>query len=941
MRQEALFPQPLHERLDVHVWEDLCQALAQGASVLTANKRLARSLLERYAVWCREQDKLVWPRVDILPWQSWCRRELEAPLTELVPQVLTEDQSERLWRRVIQSAPVDLGDERIQPAPTQCVKPAAAAWALLHTHAVPLEQLALQPDLEAELLGQWGQAYQQELQALQAVDQSQLADTLIQQFQRQQRTVPEQLIVAGFHELPPDLERLLQCLNQNGTRLGQLASPAQHGTAKPKCIVRQVAAADAEAETRAAAMWARRCIEDNPDSQVAVLVVDLAERRTMIERIFTEVLHPERLLEGGADTRKAFNISLGWPLAEEPLVHDALMALRWVIAPLDFESLSQLLRSPFWSVDEAAAAQLELRLRDINLAQASLEQVLFQAGGSESTRWRSASWASRWRRFRNTLLQAPERQSPLAWAELIATALTDLGLKQEDSAGRDQRHFSSREFQAFAAFHDCLETLAALDRVLPQCGLAQILTELQQLAQGQIFQPQQETAPILISEPLQVLGLRFDDIWLMGLTDENWPEPARPNPLLPHAIQREYNMPHATAAGQLKYVQTLLQWTLHSAPRVICSWPRLNGDQWLRPSPLIAGFQDQNTNAEAWHQAALVQREQMEDFAQGQCRRVVDEQAPAIPQVNQDAIEVSGGVSLIREQSACPFRALVSVRWRLQTPARVAGGLTAAQRGTLLHAALQLMYESSAGRLPPETQWAEAAAQAVSMALERQLKHWPVLQQSRLYSAEKKRLELAVTEWLAIDAAREMPFVNLSQEVQKSLMLGPLRLSLKVDRIDKLDDGRAVIIDYKGGQGHKASEWFGERPQEPQLPLYALALAEEMPLAALVFGNLKPGQRGYRGIAEADDLLPGVVPLEREKLSPTTQWDELKDYWRQHLSRLAQDYVDGQAQVAPRDGKVCQFCAFTALCRIHEQGSARNVDADANAGESVKLEINL
>lgn len=931
-------------------WEELRQRLGgEDCIVLTANKRLARHLLEDYAHWRHQQGAQVWPRVEILPWQAWCRREWDRPLDQPVARVLSDAQSERLWRQVISAAPAEWEGERVQPVPAQCVKPAAEAWQLLQSHGLGVDQLAEEPDLEAQLLAAWMREYQAALSRLKAIDSAQLPAALAEAFVAQQRPRPVRLVLAGFHELPPELQRLLQQLVELGVALERLQAPSQQAQ------VYALAALDGENECRLAAHWARQCLQEQPSARIAIIALDLNQRRALLERVCHEVLQPVAALSCDSEQERPFNISLGWALADEPLIHDALLALRWLLEPLDFPRISSLLRSPYLVVHAARQAQLELRLREMNLARASLDQVLHACGGSEEQAWRSARWASRWREFRQQLRGVNGAQSPLFWAQNIANALSQLGWGQagaltataaEEEASTasqesGQRSLSSREFQALGAFQQCLEQLAELQAVIPQCSLAQAIHELEQLAQGQVFQAQQNAAPILITEPLQALGLSFDYLWLMGASDELWPEPPRPNPLLPLALQRRHHMPHASAAHELSYAQTVTRWLCASAEQVICSWPQHSADKPLRPSPLVADF-PRLTDApwlERLQQNSTEWRDRLEALASAECERWLDARAPAL-----DPGVAAGGAALIREQAACPFRALLLHRWHLRAPAPVSGGLNALQRGQLLHRALELLYQNQDERSHGELlsaidEWPARAHHSAQQALAEMQGRWPVLMDERLRANELQRLERALLDWLALDAERPATFQVAAQELQRELQLGPLTLRLRVDRLDQLDDGSGVLIDYKGGQKHRSTEWFGERPREPQLPLYALALGEELPLAAIAFGNLKPGQRCYTGLARDRGLLDGLDDLNALRMPELNDWQQLAGYWRQQLQPLAEDFVAGQAAVDPRDAQVCRHCEFIALCRLRDGSDELARDGMLSGGDNGAAEV--
>ena len=128
--------------------------------------------------------------------------------------------------------------------------------------------------------------------------------------------------------------------------------------------------------------------------------------------------------------------------------------------------------------------------------------------------------------------------------------------------------------------------------------------------------------------------------------------------------------------------------------------------------------------------------------------------------------------------------------------------------------------------------------------------------------------------------------------------------------------------------------WLGERPDDPQLPLYALAAGEEV--AAVAFACLKAGKHGFAGLAREEGLLPGVQRWRSitrpRKLAAS--WRELLDGWRERDgTRLAAEFARGEAQVDPkRPFATCRHCELRPLCRVHERLGA--LAGDENAPEA-------
>ena len=175
-----------------------------------------------------------------------------------------------------------------------------------------------------------------------------------------------------------------------------------------------------------------------------------------------------------------------------------------------------------------------------------------------------------------------------------------------------------------------------------------------------------------------------------------------------------------------------------------------------------------------------------------------------------------------------------------------------------------------------------------------------------LAALEGARLALLVREWLVLDLDRP-PFEVLEGESQRELDVAGLRLRTRIDRIDRLADGRLLIIDYKTGERAR-KDWDGLRPNEPQLLAYALA-DHPAPLAGIAFAQVKRGK--CRFVTEPAGLL---------KAATTGALDAQLARWRDVLETLAGSFLAGDALVDPVQGvATCRYCDFKSLCRVDEQ----------------------
>src|SRR5204862_398161 len=128
-----------------------------------------------------------------------------------------------------------------------------------------------------------------------------------------------------------------------------------------------------------------------------------------------------------------------------------------------------------------------------------------------------------------------------------------------------------------------LSEFASLETILPRLDFQSALERLRKAASVILFQVENESAPIQIMGTLESSGLLFDHLWLVGLHDQAFPAPVRLNPFLPLWIQRERKLPRAAAAQELEYARALLGRLLTSAPDVVLSCPKQQGESLLQP----------------------------------------------------------------------------------------------------------------------------------------------------------------------------------------------------------------------------------------------------------------------------------------------------------------------------------------------------------------------
>ena len=86
----------------------------------------------------------------------------------------------------------------------------------------------------------------------------------------------------------------------------------------------------------------------------------------------------------------------------------------------------------------------------------------------------------------------------------------------------------------------------------------------------------------------------------------------------------------------------------------------------------------------------------------------------------------------------------------------------------------------------------------------------------RYLDLDRHGSHVLVTEWLGYEATR-LPFTVVETESARTIKLAGLALDLRLDRIDRLNDGSLLVIDYKTGNV-SPNAWQLPRPDDVQLP---------------------------------------------------------------------------------------------------------------------------
>jgi probable DNA repair protein len=878
---------------------DLAQRIEAGCAVVTPNRRLAAHLRHEYDARQVRAGRSAWPTADILSFSAFVERTygdgLYSGHAAGLPLLLAPAQEQALWEGIIR----DSDAEETLLAVPEAAALAREAWLLAHAWSLlpRLGKLPLNEDGKA--FQQWAQRYESITRRERHTDGARLADVAAALLAKAEIKKPKSLVHYGFDLIMPQQAAFFQALAAAGCEVSA-AGPEPRGGERLR-----VACADNAAEIRRAAAWARARLETNAAARIGVVVPELAKHRKSIQRIFSSVMEPDYALPGRRHPALPFNISLGEALNSYPLVNAAFLALELAGREIDFERASRLIRSPFLAGAEsefARRARLDARLRERAEPVVTLDRLLalmdHENAGCPVLAQRLAALAD----FRRARLFGG--QPPSAWAKAISEALTAIGFPGE-------RGLDSAEFQALAKWHEVVADFAALDRVLPRTGYTDAVSRLRRMAADVLFQPETPDVPIQVLGEFEATGMEFDHLWIMGLSDETWPRAPRPNPFLPAELQRAAGVPQGSAAGMLELARRLTGEWLSCPGEAVLSYPLHEDDREFKPSPLIMAVPEGELALPEYasYRGAVHDLRKIE--------RHEDARAPAFAA----AAAVGGGTAVIRDQAACPFRAFARHRVGAESLDAPHAGLDAMERGTLVHRVLaqawaQLKTKSALDAIA-DADLDALLARAAEDAVARIRRERPAVLSGRFAGIERRRLARLARDWLEQEKQRG-GFTVLATEDKRRIEIGGLTLNARLDRVDETADGRCIVIDYKTGKASPGT-MLGERPDEPQLPLYVVGA--EPDAAAVAFALVTAGEMNFAALARDEDLLPDTRAFSDSRYRDRHgSWQEVVAAWRADLTRIAAGFVAGAAAVDPKQyPNTCRYCDVKPFCRIYER----------------------
>jgi ATP-dependent helicase/nuclease subunit B len=378
---------------------------------------------------------------------------------------------------------------------------------------------------------------------------------------------------------------------------------------------------------------------------------------------------------------------------------------------------------------------------------------------------------------------------------------------------------------------------------------------LEAAMQGRVVRPAYGRHPRLsILGPLEARLHHADVMVLGGLNEGSWPPQAASDPWMSRPMKQRFGLPaperriglsaHDFVQGTAAPVVYLTRsGKVDGSPTLPSRWLlRLDAlvghDGWPRPPQL------------AWQDSL--------DHVESSTPLAPPSPTPPLED-RPRRLSVTQIENWLRDPYALYARHIL--RLRVLDPLDADAG--AADRGNFIHDALYRYLEAHPGAPPPDAldRLLEFGRAAFGNAMEKPMVRsfwWPRFHQIALWFLERQRERQGIASPVALERMGEM--------LLEGMPGGGFTLTAKADRIDRLQDGRLEIIDYKTGREPSRERLLAG--YAAQMPLEAVMAAAGAfdglpagPVAELAWWKLK-GDARYNDIRTATAILKGEPGLE-------------------------------------------------------------------------------
>lgn len=605
--------------------------------------------------------------------------------------------------------------------------------------------------------------------------------------------------------------------------------------------------------------------EDEAELAAACVLRHLAEDRAPVALVATDRALTRRISAQLKAQGIVTHDETGWKLSTTRAAAALMSALRACAHDAGSDQVLEWLKSGA-DGDALAVQSLEARLRREGLrdwsawcaliARSEKPQDVAMLPFTEAIEARRAPMTrsrplAEWLGALRELLEASEQWEPLsedmAGGKVIAALWLDAGAHGDDEEFPGGRH-TLAEFTAWV--RDVLEDAS----FVPPAG---------------------DQAPKVIVLPLyQLLGRAFGAVVIPGCDDRRLPASPEPPGNWSAAQRADLGLP---SRETLEAAQRAAWAAALHNPSCELLWRQSDASgEPVRPSPLVQALQLDHV---------------LQPATDPRSPREVAVQPTDYPMPSGALLPLQNiSTSVYEDLRRCPYRFFALRQLGLRSADELDAEIDKRDFGNWLHAVLGHFHEAL---LETPTQDARERAALIEDASRRATQELGLSDAEFLpFAAAWPAVRDGYLQWLTGHEAGGAVFVEA--EPWKEQPLGDLRLIGRLDRIDRMPDGQAFVIDYKTESASVSKERVKDPTEDTQLAFYAALVADDTLRAAYVnVGEKSSGTQTVEqpSVVEARDaLVAGIIS---------------------DFTRIAQ----GTPLPPLGEGAVCDYCAARGLCR--------------------------
>jgi ATP-dependent helicase/nuclease subunit B len=712
-------------------------------------------------------------------------------------------------------------------------------------------------------------------------------------------SLPENIILAGFNELSPMEETLVESMSERSKVNLYRASKSPDENVK----VRVYATPEQECQSVCAEVinsW------NNGQKRLGVVFLDQD-----YFRLFKQSIEELADREPRPPDALRYNLTMGTPLSEHPLFQTALLPLRLVDEPQPNILLSSLLFSPYV---RRLQEGLDLAIRSLLWGQSGANTL-------EDVFSRLSHIGCPVQPLRNLCLY-PKR--PLtAWLQDLENLWKNLGFP----VSRCETDTLAKE-HLFKIVEDLRKEAGHFEM-----GRNDALAWITAASRGiEVVEKTPETAGIQVLNPVESRGLAFDRLWVVGTHGRALPQTIVDLPFLdPDELHK---VDGGTVERQWEAGQRNFSCLLSGAPTVTFSRAASKGeDSPYLPCPLIPDESSKEGSQytvdlwrkppEEWLRARWL-REGLKGLwsvSEGVEERAAENVNFPLPSLLR--------VTQFEDLLLCPFKFFAGNLLALEPLKDPKIGIDPRERGDVIH---KILREFTRGLAIAAPDWPEDKSKALEF-LQKTVDHilgkkledpfWHV-ERLRLLGSDK--FPGLLQTWLDEEQKRALDGwrFEAAEEPFEGLSIGETGIALRgrLDRIDNHPEKGKALWDYKTGDPPSRDEVLKDMVR-PQLPAYLLAIKKGL---LSRFGAWRgQTEAGYIALKKASEVR--VSGLEK------VDWEGFLEKWIEGVRKRLEEPLRGLYNPDPlpppssaqKEG-ACEYCPFPNLCGFEEQkeGEADN-----------------